>query len=62
MRKAYTTVMNGMRGYFSALISWYEEDQMWDVTNTSDFSYKTYDEAREDAKDWAKVEGVEYKV
>lgn len=59
-KKSYTTVMSGIRGYYAALIGWFEEDDMCDVINTSDPSFKTFEEAETYAKEWADAEGVEY--
>lgn len=60
-KESYVTVTHGMRGYFAVLRSWYEEDQMWDNTCTSSFSFKTREEAVVDAKDWATAEEIKYK-
>jgi hypothetical protein len=60
-KQPYTTVMHGGSGFFAALISWYEEDNMWDITNTGVIRSKHRKEAEEEAKDWAKAEGIEYK-
>lgn len=57
----YVTVTHGMRGYFAVLRSWYEEDQMWDNTQSGAFSFKTREEAIVDAKEWAIAEEIEYK-
>lgn len=57
-KQPYTTVGFGMRGYYAVLMGWYEEDNMWDVTNTSDPSFKDRKGAVLYAQEWAEAEGI----
>lgn len=61
-KETYITVMSGLRGYYAAMIGWYEEDRMWDVVNTSMFSSKSWKEALIDALSWAKAEEIKCKL
>ncbi len=50
-----------MSGYFAVYVAEYE-DMNWgvDVVQTGIGRYKTFDEAEEEAKEWALSEGIPY--
>jgi hypothetical protein len=53
----FVTVTSGMRGYFAILMFW-DEDGFWDVWQSGIGSYRTAEEARKDAREWAHAEGI----
>lgn len=60
MNKPYVTVTSGLRGYFAVLM-WWNPEGFWEPWNTSDFSSSKYEDAVQDARDWAQAEGIEYR-
>ena len=61
LRNYRVDVTNGMRGYFAVLIADVYENGRFlgpEPIQTSPFSAKTFDEAVEDALDWAVAEGL----
>lgn len=55
--KLYVTVTNGMRGYFPILC---DDKSMEEGPISSGITCKTWSEAEQAAKDWAKAEGCRY--
>ena len=57
----YITVTSGMAGYFAAFMKYYEDIDGYDCFMTGIGRYKTFDEAKSEAKEWAAVEGIDYR-
>ena len=57
----YTDYYHAIGGWQSKMIAYYPDDEMWDVVQTGLGPYKTAEEAKQDAKEWAKAEGIPYK-
>lgn len=55
----HVTVTSGLRGYFAVLIGNF--DGFPEPIQTSPITCKTFKEAEQDAKYWAKAEGIPYK-
>jgi hypothetical protein len=59
-RKPYITISYGIGGYYAVQRAYYEDIQDYDNTCTGIGRYKTYKEAKEEAQEWAKVEGIDF--
>ena len=57
----YVTITYGMRGYFAVLMSWSEEDCIYESWETGIGSYKSAEAAEPEAKSWADAEGIEFR-
>ena len=57
----YTDYYHAVGGWQSRMIAYYPDDGMWDIVQTGFGPYKTAVEARSEAKEWAKAEGIPYK-
>ena len=55
----FITTTHGMRGWFAVLME--HNGTFADPVNTGIGSYKTRDEAKAKAREWAEVEGLEYR-
>lgn len=60
---SFITTTFGMRGYFAVMMWWNPElGGFYEPYTTSDASFKTQQGAVEDAKFWARAEGLEYRT
>lgn len=55
----YVSVTQGMRGYFAVLID--ETNGFPEPVQTGIGSYASFKEAKIEAQEWARIEGIEYK-
>lgn len=55
----YITTTHGMRGFFAVMID--DSDGFPDPFMTGHGSYKNSEDAKKEAKDWAKAEEMEYR-
>lgn len=58
-KKPYICVTSGMSGYFAVMIST-DEEGFEEPYQTGVGRYKSFEEAENEAKMWAKDEGLEY--
>lgn len=56
----YITITSGMRGYFAVMV-WWNPEGFWEPWQTGFGSYKNKLDAIPEAKDWAKLEEIEFK-
>jgi hypothetical protein len=59
--KPYVTVGQGMRGYYAVMVAWNSKEDMYEPLVTSDYDSQDREEAALYAKDWAAMEGVEFR-
>ena len=58
----YITIDFGLAGYYAVLREWYEDIMDYDITNTGIGHYPSYNEAFDEAKEWALSENIELKL
>jgi hypothetical protein len=56
----YISVTEGMSGHFAVCL-WWNPDGFWEPWDTYPARRATKDEAIADAKEWAQVEGLEFR-
>ena len=57
-RRPYITTTWGMSGYFAVLMSWYDDMNGYDVSQTGVGRYRTLREAQNEANSWGMNEGI----
>lgn len=61
-RSDYITTTRGLSGWFAIRLRWYDDIDWFDVHSTGTGRYRTREEAAEEAKEWAKIEGIAYRA